>query len=114
MKLKIMENALKVCPNRFQLSMMAAARAKEINSGDSPAIETDGVGKPVVVALEEISVGKVIPASLEEMREISEARRKRREQALIALREAEAAMGLEGQGEGEEEAAAVPDKETLS
>lgn len=112
MKLTIMENALKLYPNRFQLTMMATARAKELNSGDTPTVDVDGLTKPVVLALEEISVGQVVPATLEQMKEISEARRKKREQILMALREAEAALKLEEGGEGEDDAAGDMEKES--
>jgi DNA-directed RNA polymerase subunit K/omega len=40
MKLKTMENALDTYPNRFQLTMMAVARAKEINEGESSLVPT--------------------------------------------------------------------------
>ena len=67
MKLKTMEKALDAYPNRFQLTMMAVARAREINEGDEPFVETDELTKPVVKALAEIAEGAVIPASREEM-----------------------------------------------
>jgi DNA-directed RNA polymerase omega subunit len=82
-----MEKALKTYPNRFQLTMMAVARAREINDGDDPAIDSDDPVKPVVAALVEISEGKVVPASQEEMTRIREAKRIIRERALMEARE---------------------------
>ena len=87
MKLKTMEKALDVYPNRFQLTMMAVARAREINEGDDPLVVTDDLTKPVVNALAEISQGIVVPATKDEMTRIREARRILRERALMKARE---------------------------
>ena len=89
MKLKTMEKALDIYQNRFQLTMMAVARAKEINEGDEPLVEADDLTKPVVNALAEIAEGKVIPATQDEMVKIREARRVRRERALMEAYENE-------------------------
>jgi DNA-directed RNA polymerase subunit omega len=84
MKLKTMEQALQGFPNRFELTMMAVARAREINEGDRPLVETEELVKPVVAALEEIADGKIEPASQEAMLKIRDARRIIRERALMA------------------------------
>ena len=83
MKLDTMEKALKLYPNRFQLTMMAVARAREINEGDRPLVEFDDIAKPVVTALAEISEDAVAPATHDEMGRIREAKRMLREKALM-------------------------------
>lgn len=88
MKLKTMEQALEGYPNRFELTMMAVARAREINDGDRPLVQTEELVKPVVAALEEIADGKIEPASQEDMLKIRDARRIIRERALMAAAEA--------------------------
>ena len=75
MKLRTMEIALKAHPNRFQLTMMAVARAKELNEGDPSLVHIEEQVKPVVLALREIAEGVVVPASHEEMKGIREAKR---------------------------------------
>jgi DNA-directed RNA polymerase omega subunit len=87
MKLDTMEKALEVYPNRFQLTMMAVARAREINEGDNPLFKGDDHAKPVVAALFEISEGMIVPATQDEMAEIREAKRIIREKALMEARE---------------------------
>jgi DNA-directed RNA polymerase subunit omega len=87
MKLNTMEKALEIYPNRFQLTMMAVARAREINEGDNPLVESDDLTKPVVAALVEISEDTVLPATHEEMNRIREAKRIIRERALMEARE---------------------------
>jgi DNA-directed RNA polymerase subunit omega len=88
MKLKTMEQALQGYPNRFELTMMAVARAREINDGDRPLVPTEELVKPVVAALEEIADGKIESASQEVMLKIRDARRVIRERALMAAAEA--------------------------
>ncbi|MDF1536309.1 MAG: DNA-directed RNA polymerase subunit omega [bacterium] len=83
MKLNTMEMALKRYPNRFELTMMAVARAREINDGDKPIVQTEELVKPVVAALEEIAGGKIVPASQEDMIKIRDARRIVRERTLM-------------------------------
>jgi DNA-directed RNA polymerase subunit omega len=51
------EDALKKIPNRFQLTVVAAARAREIANGDQPKVSGFD-NKPVVLALREIEAGK--------------------------------------------------------
>ncbi len=95
MKLKTMEDALETYPNRFQLTMMAVARAKEINEGESSLVSVEDQSKPVVLALKEIAEGQVIPATHEEMNRIREAKRILRERALMEAEEAELEAGDE-------------------
>lgn len=91
MDLYIIEDALKTYPNRFQLTMMAVARAKELNQGEKPVIERVKGDKPVVQALEEIAAGEIIEGTVEEMELIRRARRQAREKALREMEAAEEA-----------------------
>jgi len=52
------EECLAKIPNRFELTLAAAYRARQIASGSAQLIE-DSKDKPTVVALREISQGKV-------------------------------------------------------
>ncbi len=51
------EDCLKKIPNRFQLALVAAYRARELTQGHKPLV--DAKDKPTVVALREIAAGKV-------------------------------------------------------
>ena len=82
MKLKTMEIALKAHPNRFQLTMMAVARAKDLNEGEPALVSNEEQAKPVVIALREISEGLVVPATHDEMKLIRDAKRVVRDRAL--------------------------------
>jgi DNA-directed RNA polymerase subunit omega len=55
------ENCLKRIPNRFQLTLVAAYRARQLTVGGTPKIELDPTDndKPTVVALKEIEAGAV-------------------------------------------------------
>ena len=55
------EDCLKRIPNRFQLTLAATYRARQITIGSSPQLELDksDKDKPTVVALREIAAGKV-------------------------------------------------------
>ncbi len=85
----IFEKALKKYPNRFQLTMMAVSRAKELNSGEDKLVDGEDGTKPVVLALEEIASGVIIPGTIEEMKALRVARRLVRERALLADAEEE-------------------------
>jgi len=52
------EGALTKISNRFDLTLAATNRAREISAGSQPLLEADR-DKPTVVALREIAVGKV-------------------------------------------------------
>jgi DNA-directed RNA polymerase subunit omega len=99
MKLKTMEDALEVYQNRFELTMMAVARAREINDGDTPLVQMDELNKPVVTALAEIAEGKIIPATQQEMSKMGEAKRILRERALMEARQAEDLLEIAGGSE---------------
>ncbi|MBK6334345.1 MAG: DNA-directed RNA polymerase subunit omega [Betaproteobacteria bacterium] len=52
------EDCLDRIPNRFELTLAATNRARQISAGSSPLVEVDR-DKPTVIALREIAVGKV-------------------------------------------------------
>lgn len=55
------EECLKRIPNRFQLTLAATYRARQLTLGSTPQIELDPSDndKPTVIALREIAAGKV-------------------------------------------------------
>ncbi|MBL8492109.1 MAG: DNA-directed RNA polymerase subunit omega [Rhodocyclaceae bacterium] len=52
------DDCLKRIPNRFQLTLAATYRARQLATGSTPQVEADK-DKPTVVALREIAAGKV-------------------------------------------------------
>lgn len=52
------DDCLKRIPNRFQLTLAATYRARQITMGSAPMVEA-GRDKPTVLALREIACGKV-------------------------------------------------------
>jgi DNA-directed RNA polymerase subunit omega len=52
------EDCIKLIPNRFQLTLAATYRARQLTIGATPQIEGEK-DKPTVVALREIAAGKV-------------------------------------------------------
>ena len=52
------EDCLDRIPNRFQLTLAATYRARQLAQGGTPLIEANR-DKPTVVALREIAAGKV-------------------------------------------------------
>lgn len=55
------EDCLKKIPNRFQLTLAATYRARQITIGSTPLIDTEKYDKEkaTVIALREIAEGKV-------------------------------------------------------
>lgn len=55
------EDCVKRIPNRFQLTLAATYRARQLTAGSDPLIEVDKADKdkPTVIALREIEAGKV-------------------------------------------------------
>jgi len=51
------EDCLKRIPNRFQLTLAATYRARQLAQGGSPMIEPNR-DKPTVIALREMALGK--------------------------------------------------------
>ncbi|MDR2366332.1 MAG: DNA-directed RNA polymerase subunit omega [Zoogloeaceae bacterium] len=52
------EDCLKHIPNRFEMSLSAAHRARQLLSGATPMV-ADEKDKPTVIALREIAAAKV-------------------------------------------------------
>ncbi len=52
------DDCLKRIPNRFQLTLAATYRARQLTLGGTPQIDA-GRDKPTVIALREIAAGKV-------------------------------------------------------
>jgi DNA-directed RNA polymerase subunit omega len=52
------DDCLKFVPNRFELTLVATYRARQLATGATPLVEAER-DKPTVVALREISQGKV-------------------------------------------------------
>jgi DNA-directed RNA polymerase subunit omega len=52
------DDCLKRIPNRFQLTLAATYRARQLTMGSTPMVEAER-DKATVVALREIAVGKV-------------------------------------------------------
>jgi DNA-directed RNA polymerase subunit omega len=52
------DDCLKRIPNRFQLTLAATYRARQLAQGGSPQLEANR-DKPTVIALREIAAGKV-------------------------------------------------------
>lgn len=52
------DDCLKRIPNRFELTLAATYRARQLASGASPLVESNR-DKPTVIALREIASGKV-------------------------------------------------------
>ena len=55
------EDCLKKIPHRFQLTLAATYRARQLTAGGTPQIDVDPLDrdKPTVIALREIEAGKV-------------------------------------------------------
>lgn len=53
------EDCLKRIPNRFQLTLAATYRARQLAQGGSPLVEGVVRDKPTVTALREVASGKV-------------------------------------------------------
>jgi len=54
------DDCLDKIPNRFQLTLVAAYRARQLANGSDPLVNTTGQkDKPTVMALREIAAGKV-------------------------------------------------------
>jgi len=51
------DDCLKRIPNRFQLTLAATYRARQIATGSTPMVEADK-DKPTVIALRELAAGK--------------------------------------------------------
>ena len=52
------DDCLKKVPNRFQITLAATYRARQIANGATPMVEANR-DKPTVIALREMALGKV-------------------------------------------------------
>ena len=52
------EDCMKDIPNRFQLTLVATYRARQLAQGGTPLVEANR-DKPTVIALREIAEGKI-------------------------------------------------------
>lgn len=59
------EDCVEIVPNRFELVMLAAQRAKKLGTGAQMTVPRDNDKNPVV-ALREISEGTILPEDLRE------------------------------------------------
>jgi len=53
------EDCLVNVDNRFELSLAAAVRARQLAAGHQPLVDAGKRDKPVVIALREIASGKI-------------------------------------------------------
>lgn len=52
------DDCMKMIPNRFELTLAATYRARQLTNGATPQVEPDR-DKPTVIALREVAGGKV-------------------------------------------------------
>ncbi len=52
------DDCIKLIPNRFNLTLAAAYRARQLTLGSTPLVDP-GRDKPTVIALREIAAGKI-------------------------------------------------------
>ncbi len=57
------DDCIKYFPNRFEMTLAAATRARQISVGATPKVEADR-DKPAVISLREIAEGLVGPEIL--------------------------------------------------
>jgi DNA-directed RNA polymerase subunit omega len=81
------EDCLEHVDNRFELVLLASKRARQLSTGKEALLEW-GNDKPTVMALREISVGKITTRILEQMAEAE----KRAREAAAAEAAAERAL----------------------
>lgn len=52
------DDCIKLIPNRFQLTLVATYRARQLTLGGTPMVDVEH-DKPTVIALREVAAGKV-------------------------------------------------------
>lgn len=62
------EDCLKVIPNRFELTLIASERARELAKEEKTKVESKDREKPTVMALREIASGKLRGQSIEKLK----------------------------------------------
>ena len=76
--LVLINQVLDRIPNKYMAAVVASKRAKEINMGIRPLVNTDAV-KPTTIALHEIAAGAIVPGPLRSDRELLASEIDRRE-----------------------------------
>lgn len=89
------EDCLDVVPNRFELIMLAARRARQLHSGVEPMIDNTDDDKPTVLALREIAEGKIDEPLVAGIEKEEKLRRERDALAWVAM-EMQSQDGTEG------------------
>lgn len=64
------EDCMENIPNRFEMVLTAAKRARQIYSGEEPTVEEEN-DKPTVIALREIAIGNVGAEILDQKEELT-------------------------------------------
>lgn len=71
------EDCLEVIPNRFELIILAAKRARQLHAGVEPLLENVELDKPTVLALREIAARQISAAQIEQIDKQEKERRER-------------------------------------
>lgn len=79
------EDCLDVVPNRFELILLAARRARQLHNGVEPALDNLENDKPTVLALREIAAGQVDQKMVDQIDRDEKARRERDALAWVAM-----------------------------
>ena len=67
------EDCLEKVPNRFDLVLMAARQARQLDKGAPPLIDNGRNSKPCVLALREIAAGAIDASVMDEAEEEADA-----------------------------------------
>ena len=94
------EDCLEVVPNRFDLIVMAAKRARQLHAGVEPRLDNSERDKPTVLALREIAAGKI---NAEEIDQIEREEKDRRDRDALGWVSPEVSNGAQ-EGATEEDA----------
>lgn len=79
------EDCLDVVPNRFELILLAARRARQLHNGVEPALDNLEKDKPTVLALREIAAGQVDEKMVSQIERDEKARRERDALGWVAM-----------------------------
>lgn len=71
------EDCLEVIPNRFELIILAAKRARQLHAGVEPTLDNVEMDKPTVLALREIAASKISAAQIDQIDKVEKERRER-------------------------------------
>lgn len=64
------EDCLEVIPNRFELILIAANRARELEKGEPAIIKVKNGEKPTVTALREIATGQFTDEKIKQLKQV--------------------------------------------